>query len=97
MKFELYAIYDTVSEEYGPVFQAKNLPVATRYVDDMVRGTNIKLSDYFLKHLGYFDSDGGSLTTGNEEVYRLDHIITLDSEPVDSEPFSDVKPVEDGV
>ena len=77
MKFELYTIYDTVSDEHGPVFQAKNLAVATRYVDDMVRGTNIKLRDYYLKCIGYFDSDGGSLTTGNESAYRLDHIITL--------------------
>ncbi len=77
MKYELYTIYDTVSEEHGPVFQAKNLAVATRYVDDMVRGTNIKLSDYYLKCVGYFDTDGGSLTTGNESTYRLDHIITL--------------------
>lgn len=80
MKYELYTIYDVVADECGPIFQAKNFPVATRYVDEMLKGTNIKLSDYYLKLVGYFDTDGCSISAGNVLTYRLDHILTLNDE-----------------
>ena len=37
MTYNLYTIYDKVSKECGPVFQAKNFGVAKRYLEDMVK------------------------------------------------------------
>lgn len=91
MKYELYTIYDVVADECGPIFQAKNFPVATRYVEEMLKGTSVKLSDYYLKQVGCFDTDGCSVSAGNGLTYRLDHIMNLDSEDVPSEDSEEVK------
>ena len=48
MTYNLYTIYDKVSEDSGPVFQAKNFGVAKRYVEDMVKSNPIKLDEKVL-------------------------------------------------
>ena len=40
---ELFTIYDKVAQEAGPIFQAKNLYVAMRYVKDMIKDNNINI------------------------------------------------------
>lgn len=91
MKYELYTIYDVVADECGPIFQAKNFPVATRYVEEMLKGASVKLSDYYLKQVGYFDTDGCSLSSCNDNTYRLDHIMNFDSVEVSSDDSEEVK------
>ncbi len=57
MKTLLYTIFDNVAVECGPIFQAKNLLVASRYVNQMIKDTHINPSDYELVCLGSFDSE----------------------------------------
>ena len=59
---ELFTIYDKVAQEAGPIFQAKNLYVAMRYVKDMIKDNNINLTEYDLVRLGTFDSESMSLS-----------------------------------
>lgn len=62
MNTELFTIYDKVAQEAGPIFQAKNLYVAMRYVKDMIKDNKINLSEYDLVRLGTFDSESMSIT-----------------------------------
>lgn len=57
MNTEIFTIYDKVAQEAGPIFQAKNLYVAMRYVKDMIKDNNINLTEYDLVRLGSFDSE----------------------------------------
>lgn len=57
MNTELFTIYDKVAQEAGPIFQAKNLYVAMRYVKEMIKDNKINLSEYDLVRLGSFDSE----------------------------------------
>ena len=59
---EIFTIYDKVAQEAGPIFQAKNLYVAMRYVKDMIKDNNINLTEYDLVRLGSFDSESMSLS-----------------------------------
>lgn len=62
MNTELFTIYDKVAQEAGPIFQAKNLYVAMRYVKEMIKDNKINLSEYDLVRLGTFDSESMSIT-----------------------------------
>lgn len=57
MNTELFTIYDKVAQEAGPIFQAKNLYVAMRYVKEMIKDNKINLFEYDLVRLGTFDSE----------------------------------------
>ena len=57
MNTAIYTIFDNVACECGPIFQAKNLSVACRYVNQMIKDTHINPSDYELVCLGTFDSE----------------------------------------
>ncbi len=61
MNTELFTIYDKVAQEAGPIFQAKNLYVAMRYVNEMIKDNKINLSEYDLVRLGSFDSESMSI------------------------------------
>lgn len=61
MTYNIYTIYDKVSQECGPVFQAKNFGVAKRYVEDMVKNNPIKLDEYTLYQIGSYDTETGKL------------------------------------
>ncbi len=63
MTYNLYTIYDKVSKECGPVFQAKNFGVAKRYLEDMVKNNPIKFDEYALYQLATFDSETFKLTS----------------------------------
>lgn len=61
MTYNIYTIYDKVSKECGPVFQAKNFGVAKRYVEDMLKNNPIKFDEYTLYHIGSYDTETGKL------------------------------------
>lgn len=61
MNSEIFTIYDKVAQEAGPLFQAKNLYVAMRYVKEMIKDNKINLSEYDLVRLGTFDSESMSI------------------------------------
>nr|QJB21670.1 MAG: nonstructural protein [Microvirus sp.] len=64
----LYVIYDTVAEEAGPLFQAKNDEVAIRQVKNMLSQEKlVRPSDYKLYHLGSFDQNTMTLTSYDPE------------------------------
>ena len=63
MKTELFTIYDKVAEEVGPIFQARNMGVAARYIREMFnQNKDIVASDYDVICLGTFDSEDVKLT-----------------------------------
>lgn len=62
MNTELFTIYDKVAQEAGPLFQAKNLYVAMRYVNEMIKDNKINLTEYDLVRLGTFDSESMSIS-----------------------------------
>ena len=37
MIYNLYSIYDKDADEYGPLFNAKNDLIASRYVEEMIK------------------------------------------------------------
>lgn len=58
----LYSLFDSVAEEYGPIFQAKNNDVALRNVIQMFMEMHVdiaSLESYHLYHVGDFDSELG--------------------------------------
>lgn len=57
MNSELFTIYDKVAQEAGPIFQAKNLYVAMRYVKELIKDNQINVTEYDLVRLGSFDSE----------------------------------------
>ncbi len=57
MIYNLYTIFDNVSKECGPVFQAKNFGVARRYVEDMVKNNPIKLEEFSLEQVATFNTE----------------------------------------
>lgn len=52
----LYAIYDTVAEEFGPLYQAINDGVALRNYFNFMVNIDFK-DDYQLHHIGYMTKD----------------------------------------
>ena len=74
---ELFTIYDKVAQEAGPIFQAKNLYVAMRYVKDMIKDNNINLSEYDLVRLGTFDSESMSISVlSKADAVELSNVST---------------------
>ena len=74
---ELFTIYDKVAQEAGPIFQAKNLYVAMRYVKDMIKDNNINLTEYDLVRLGTFDSESMSLVALSKcDAVELSNCVT---------------------
>lgn len=75
MKSELYVVKDNVAQESGPIFHAKNLPVAQRMFLDLIKDATTP-DDYSLYYLGTFDHDtmtivlDGSTTTPTQFISR---------------------------
>jgi len=55
MTYKLYAVYDNVAEEAGPIFCAVNDGVATRQFRQIVQNTENR-NDFELFFLGLYDS-----------------------------------------
>lgn len=71
----LYSVYDSVAEEYGPIFQAKNDDVALRNVIQMFTEMNVSiasLESYHLYHVGDFDSELGTLVERSVNPIAID-------------------------
>lgn len=83
MTYNLYTIYDKVSKECGPVFQAKNFGVAKRYLEDMIKNNPIKLDEYALYQLATFDSESFKLTSLAILSWDLSEIFGDSVEPVE--------------
>ena len=74
---ELFTIYDKVAQEAGPIFQAKNLYVAMRYVNEMIKDNKINLSEYDLVRLGTFDSESMSISVlSKADAVELSNVPT---------------------
>lgn len=52
----LYSVYDRISCEYGPIFQAKNDQVALRNFYNLLKGVTYK-DDFDLYHIGSRDEN----------------------------------------
>ena len=77
MNTELFTIYDKVAQEAGPIFQAKNLYVAMRYVNEMIKDNKINLSEYDLVRLGTFDSESMFLSVfAKADAVELSNVST---------------------
>lgn len=78
MNTEIFTIYDKVAQEAGPIFQAKNLYVAMRYVNEMIKDNKINLTEYDLVRLGSFDSESMSLSVfPKADAVQLSDCVTF--------------------
>lgn len=69
MIYNIYTIYDSVAEEAGPLFNAKNDSVAERQFKNMVQSQNISdWTEYHLNRVGTFDTEKMLLTSENKPV-----------------------------
>ncbi len=93
MNTEIFTIYDKVAQEAGPLFQAKNLYVAMRYVNEMIKENKINLSEYDLVRLGSFDSESMAISVlSKADAVELSNISTFVD---DSKEFMEVNASED--
>ena len=93
MNTELFTIYDKVAQEAGPIFQAKNLYVAMRYVKDMIKDNKINLAEYDLVRLGSFDSESMSISVlSKADAVELSNVSTYVD---DANEFMKVNATED--
>lgn len=87
MIYKLYSIYDKDAKEYGPLFNAKNDVVASRYVEELI--LDVKHSDsYALYCMGEFDTEYGIC---NEFVTFVSDCSELVDDVDDSNEFDLVK------
>lgn len=93
MIYELFTIYDKVAQEAGPIFQAKNLHVAMRYVKEMIKDTKINLNEYDLVRLGTFDIESMSISVlPKADAVELSNVPTFVD---DANDFMEAKATED--
>ena len=62
MIYSLYSIYDKDAEEYGPLFNAKNALIASRYVEEMIKEVK-NVDPYSLYCMGEYDTEKGIIST----------------------------------
>ena len=62
MIYNLYSIYDKDAEEYGPLFNAKNALIASRYVEEMIKEVK-NVDPYSLSCMGEYDTEKGIINT----------------------------------
>lgn len=58
MIYNLYSIFDKDAEEFGPLFNAKNDLIASRYVEDMIKEVK-NVVPYALYRMGKYDTEFG--------------------------------------
>lgn len=80
MIVRLYSVYDSVAEEYGPIFQAKNDKVALRNVIQMFTEMKVNIANFYsfhLYHVGDFDTALGDFASvhHNEDEISIDHYV----------------------
>lgn len=76
MKYNVYTVWDTVAEECGPLFTAKNDRVAQRQFKNMViKERIVDIDEYHLLCVGNFDSNGQMLVA--EKARLIDIYINM--------------------
>lgn len=58
MIYNLYSIYDKDAQEYGPLFNAKNVLIASRYVEQMMKDVD-NVDPYAIYKMGEYDTENG--------------------------------------
>ena len=58
MIYNLYSIYDKDANEYGPLFNAKNVLIASRYVEQMLEEVK-NVDPYAIYRMGEYDTEKG--------------------------------------
>lgn len=74
MQYKLYSIYDKDAQEYGPLFNAKNDIVASRYVEEMLKDVN-HADSYALYCMGEFDTENGISETNVSFVSDCSELV----------------------
>lgn len=70
----LYSLYDSVAEEFGPLFSAKNDEVALRNVIQMFTDMKVNIASvesYHLYYIGNFDTDNGHLVESTIDAIEI--------------------------
>lgn len=62
MIYNLYSIYDKDAQEYGPLFNAKNSLIASRYLEQMMRDVD-NVDPYAIYKMGEYDTENGIIDT----------------------------------
>lgn len=62
MIYNLYSIYDKDAQEYGPLFNAKNALIASRYVEQMIKDVE-NVDPYAIYKMGEYDTENGIIDT----------------------------------
>lgn len=74
MIYNLYAIYDKDAKEFGPLFNAKNDIVASRYVEEMIKEVN-HVDSYALYCMGEYDTENGITETNVSFISDCSNLI----------------------
>ena len=74
MIYNLYAIYDKDAKEYGPLFNAKNALIASRYVEEMIKEVN-HVDSYALYCMGEYDTEYGITVTNVSFISDCSNLI----------------------
>lgn len=62
MQYKLYSIYDKDAQEYGPLFNAKNALIASRYVEQIIKDVE-DVDPYAIYCMGEYDTENGITKT----------------------------------
>ena len=76
MIYNLYSIYDKDAQEYGPLFNAKNAVIASRYVEQMLNEVK-NVDPYSLYFMGEYDTEKGIISTDVHLVDDCNEIVTF--------------------
>ena len=76
MLYKLYSIYDKDAKEYGPLFNAKNDIVASRYVHDMIKEVSF-VDSYALFCMGEYDTEYGITETNVSFISDCSNLIDV--------------------
>lgn len=58
MIYNLYSIYDKDAQEFGPLFNAKNVLIASRYVEQIMKDC-VGVDSYAIYCMGEYDTENG--------------------------------------
>lgn len=82
MTYKLYSIFDKDAEEFGPLFNAKNDVVASRYVGEMIKEVK-NFDSYALYCMGEFDTENGIKDTNVSFVCDCSEIVKNHEETIE--------------
>lgn len=84
MKFILYTVLDTLSGDFGPVFQQKNDAMAVRaFVNGIGKNAGDFSGDLELYAIGNFDQETGEMVAFDEP-----QLVEIPARPVRSSPLN---------